>query len=301
MLSSIRNKRSSRTPGAGRIFMVLALTVGASFGQNGGSSLTVADVIAMLEQQLPESVILTRIKTHGKPFQLGTEELGRLKKAGASEKVMVMMLDPTAAGAPAASGPPPTPPPADPNNPDSPHSSGIYLYTTDREGKSRMVLLERAAYQGTKVGVLGYALTSGIKKAKSRAMIPGVRSNIRSTSSSPVFYFYFEEKAGGFGRSGFGATMSNPNQFALLKLEVRKSNRETVIAEVGITGASSGTDAKNMIPFKSERIRDGVFRVTPAAPLQAGEYCFLASLFGAGMGAGAAGAVDIFDFGISLE
>lgn len=74
-------------------------------------------------------------------------------------------------------------------------------------------------------------LTGGLKKAKTKAVIAGPRASIRA-EGSPVFYFYFDDKAAGLGKSYFGiANVSNPNQFALIKLEVAKSNRETVIME----------------------------------------------------------------------
>lgn len=265
----------------------------------------VPSVLEMKQAGLSEEIILARIRQEGKAIKLTTTEMVSLKKAGLSDAVIAALMNPAAASATGVVAVPGLTPKTtentdtvgDPHNPDNPHASGIYLYTTNRDGKPQMILLERAAYQGTKTGVLGYALTSGIKKAKTRAVIPGPRASIRSGDLRPVFYFYFEEKSGGLGRSGFGASMSNPNQFALLRLEVKKSNRETVVGEFGITGGSSGTDAKSMIPFKSERLREGTYKVVPTTAMEAGEYCFLASVFGAG----AAGAVDIFDFAVSSQ
>lgn len=70
--------------------------------------------------------------------------------------------------------------------------------------------------------------------------------------------------------------MSNPSQFALVKLEIKKSNRETIIGELGALGASLGTHEKSMTPFKSERVRTGLYKVTFPGPLEEGEYCFIA-------------------------
>jgi hypothetical protein len=167
-----------------------------------------------------------------------------------------------------------------------------------------MTVLERAAYQGAKTGgVFASAMTYGIKKAKEKAVIPGRRASIRTADASPVFYFYFDDKAAGLGKSYFGiGSLSNPNQFALIKLDVTKSNRETTIMEFGAFGSSSGTNTKAMIGFKSERIRNGLYKVTMNTPIEQGEYCFLASAgFAGAYGAGAAGAVDLFDFGVSIQ
>jgi hypothetical protein len=74
-------------------------------------------------------------------------------------------------------------------------------------------------------------------------------------------------------------------------------------------GSSSGSHDKAMIPFKSERLRAGLYKVT-VENLTPGEFCFLASTGNLGVvgpygvyggGAGAAGAADIFDFGMSKE
>ncbi len=283
-----------------RGYLLLLFTV-AAFAQSFG----VQDVIDMKQAGLSEEIILARVRQEGTPIKLTTDEMVALKEAGLSDAVIATLMNPTTVpAAPAVVIPGVTPKTTenthnvgDPNNPVDPHASGIYLYTTDREGAPQMILLERAAYQGTKTGILGYALTSGLKKAKTKAVIPGPRASIRSSDLRPVFYFYFEETAGGLGRSGFGASLSNPNQFALLRLEAKRSNRQTVIGQVGITGGSTGTDVKNMIPFRSERLRDGVYQVVPTAAMEPGEYCFLASVFGAG----AAGAVEIFDFAISTQ
>jgi hypothetical protein len=55
-----------------------------------------------------------------------------------------------------------------------------------------------------------------------------------------------------------------------------------------------------MVSFKSEKLRDGLYKVVPNGPMQPGECCFLASQANMGaFGAGAAGAAQIFDFAVS--
>jgi len=146
-------------------------------------------------------------------------------------------------------------------------------------------------------------LTYGIKKAKMKAVIPGQHASIRTLDAQPGFYFYFEDKAAGLGKSGFGSgAVSNPNQFALINLDVTKSSRETIIGEFGALGATTGTHEKSMVTFKSERIRAGLYKVVPNGPMTPGEYCFLVSQVSMGaFGAGAAGAAQIFDFAVNLN
>jgi hypothetical protein len=192
------------------------------------------------------------------------------------------------------------------NDPMTPHDSGIYLYTKDRDGKPQMIVLERASYQGAKSGgFFGSAMTYGLVKAKSRAVINGPHANLRVSEPSPTFYFYFDDKQAGLGKTYFGVgSLSNPNQFVLLKLEVKKSDRETVIGKYSAWGSSSGSDAGATIPFKAERLRTGLYKVTVDA-MPTGEYCFFASS-GATTTAGpiavtSTAGSDIFDFGVSLQ
>jgi hypothetical protein len=260
-------------------------------------------IIKMAQAGLSEDVIVSMVKTQPAKYALSPDQLISLKKAGVPDKVVAAMVE-KGSGAGSASGATPAAGAVAAGNPDDPmaaHDSGIYLYSKDRNGEYRMTVLEQAAYQGSKTGgLLTSAITYGLKKAKTKAVIPGQHASIRTPDSEPVFYFYFEDKAAGLGKGGFGAaSVSNPNQFALVKLDVKKSSRETVIGEIGTLGASSGTNEKAMVTFKSERLRPGLYKVVPNGPMELGEYCFLVSQMNLGAyGAGAAGAAQIFDFAV---
>jgi len=297
-----------------------------------GEGLNVESILTMVQAGLSEEIVIARIRREGKAFDLSPEDLIRLKKASVTDNILKVMMDPKAersvVGTPATgtpaqvvapapgipalpgqapSGATPAPgthtPTGAENDPMTPHDSGIYLYTKDRDGKARMIPLERAAYQGAKTGgTFTAAMTYGIKKAKMKAIIPGVKASIRTDDTNVVFFFYFDDKAASLGKSYFGSTnLSSPNQFALVKLEVKKSNRETIIGEFGAFGSSQGTHEKSMVQFKSERIRSGLYKVTVSS-MEQGEYCFLASSTMAGaFGSGAAAAMELFDFGVSTQ
>jgi len=273
--------------------------------------LTNDSILKMTKAGLSDEVIISMVRSQPARYTLTPEQLISLKTAGVPDKVVAAMVEKgaggrlpgagTASGATPASG---AVAQGDPNDPMCPHDSGIYLYSKDRNGEYKLTVLEQAAYQGSKTGgMLGTALTYGIKKAKMKAVIPGQHASIRTPDSQPVFYFYFEDKAAGLGKGGFGAAaISNPNQFALVKLDVTKSSRETIIGEFGSFGSSSGTNEKSMVTFKSERLRNGFYKVSPNQPMGPGEYCFLVSQVNMGAyGAGAAGAAQIFDFAVSPD
>jgi len=287
-------------------FVLMLAVLGAL---NAQEALTNDSILKMVKAGLSEDVVLSMVKSQPAKYALGPDQVITLKSAGVSDKVVAAMVERSAggnsfggsmaSGATPASG---TVSNGNPNDPAAPHDSGIYLYAKDRNGEYMMTVLEQAAYQGSKTGgMLGTALTYGIKKAKMKAVIPGQRASIRTPDAQPIFYFYFEDKAAGLGKGGFGSgAVSNPNQFALIKLDVTKSSRETTIGEFGALGVSSGTNEKSMVTFKSERLRTGLYKVTPNGPMTAGEYCFLVSQANMGaFGAGAAGAAQIFDFSVT--
>jgi hypothetical protein len=264
-------------------------------------AVTVSDVLSMASAGLSEDLIIASIRKTGKPANLNTSQMIQLKKANVSDAVIKAMLDPSSAASVvvvSSGSASHTASIGNPNDPSNPHESGIYALTKDRDGKEQMILLERAAYQGSKTGGLWKAqLTAGIMKAKVKAIIPGARATVRLQDASPVFYFYFEDRGAGLGKGLLAGNLTSPNQFALVKLEINKSNRETVTTEAGAFGGSTGTDAKAMVSFRSERIRPGVYKVSVSGLLADGEYCFIAGL----AGTGAAVAVDIFDFGIAAH
>jgi hypothetical protein len=248
--------------------------------------LTNDSIIKMVKAGLSEDIVLSMIKTQPAKYVLTPAELISLKSSGVPDKVVAAMvekgaggagaaiLNSNASGATTAAGTVAT---GDPNDPTAAHDSGIYLYAKDRNGEYKLTVLEQASSQASKTGGgLGFALTAGIKKMKTKTVIPGQHASIRTSESQPIFYFYFEDKAAGLGKFGAGA-VSNPNQFALLKLDVTKSSRETTVGEYGLSGMNTGAAEKSMVTFKSERLRSGLYKVVSNGPMEPGEYCFLAS------------------------
>jgi len=285
-------------------------------------SVTPDDVLTMMSVGLSDSIILAKIHQHNKPIDLSTDDLVRLKKAKVSDAVIRELIDPsTVPTAPqstvvvqnsllgngaAASGATPGADDlaGDPNDPMSPHDSGIYVFSTDHDGKPHMVELERTAYQGAKTGgMFTSSLTYGIAKAKSKAIIPGKASAIRVGDPQPIFYFYFDQKAAGLSSSSYftGQNISSPNQFALIHLGTDKATRSAEIGEFSMWGATSGNNQKDVVAFKSERVKPGLYKVTLSDVLKAGEYCFMAAPNSTSSYAGAVGntaAHDLFDFGV---
>jgi hypothetical protein len=134
-----------------------------------------------------------------------------------------------------------------------------------------------------------------VVKGKAKTEIPGPRAAVRTREAKPEFYMYFPSS----GSLGATDTVSSPSQFSLLHLDPKKDHRETTIFKVGFASASGGNDEKKTCKFNAEKIRPYVYRITPDASLQDGEYAFIAAT---GMsGSNAAANVVVFDFGVDIQ
>src|ERR1035437_9459574 len=111
--------------------------------------LTNDSVIKMIKAGLSEDVIASMVKTQPAKYTITPEELISLKTAGVPDRVVAAMVEKNAGG---TSGPISTATGAtpvagtvaagNPNDPLAPHDSGIYLYSKDRNGEYRLIVLE---------------------------------------------------------------------------------------------------------------------------------------------------------------
>ena len=278
------------------IILLMVLYVSTALAQR-STTVTNQTVLDMVKAKLPADLIVTKIQTSPGKFDLSTDALVKLTQSGVPSDVIKAMMQKSAAGATSAATAPVA---SDPNDPNSPHDPGIYAFYSDGRAK-KMVMLEPTVYtQGKSGGVFKSAMTYGIAKVKWKAVVRNAHANVQISDPNAVFYFYFEEKGEGLSHASFGGT-STPNEFTLVKFEVKNHDRETDVMKMNAFGASSGTDDKANIPFTFEKIRPGVYKVSAKAALPPGEYCFLSAQTGGAFAPGAAQASRLFDFGIVTE
>lgn len=275
--------------------------------------MTNLDVIKMVQAGLGESVVFATIRTAKRTaFELDPDNLIGLKKAGVTDGIVSLMLDPTA---------PPLPPRLPAGSPVLPTVLDTRARTTDsaapvevpREpgiyvdlgvGTPNLVALEPTTFsQGKSGGFFTSALTYGIVKAKWKAVVRSKNAGFRVSRGVPVFYFYFEQQPSGLGStSGFSGWLSgatSPNEFVLAKMEKKAKERELVVGEFAWYGSSSGTRSKDTVAFNAERLSSGIYRVTPSEPLPQGEYSFF---YAAGVSTFTPGMLGkLFDFGVDLQ
>jgi hypothetical protein len=263
-------------------------------------------VIKLVKAGLSDDLIVSTIAASQGAYDTTAEGLIALKTAGVSDKVVGAIVM-KASGATPAGNPASTAAGAQPaGNPDDPsadHEAGIYIYSDSAPAGSKMTMLEPSVYsQGKSGGFLASAMTYGIAKIKMKAVLRGAHANARVSDPQPVFYFYFETKSAGLSQSSnafFGGT-STPNEYTLLKFDVKGETRETLVGSMNAFGGSGGTDDKAVTSFTYTKLRPGVYKVMLNAALQPGEYGFISASGGAMVtpyGGAATTNSRVFDFG----
>ncbi len=246
----------------------------------------VQDVIDMLDAKVSEEVVIRMINKANLRFTLNAKDVVALTKAGASERVL-HELDPSIPlSKPADSAravPPPDPAPpvpvvkpevkveADPNDPDAPHTPGIYLYT-EKNGERKMVPINKTVPQNSRTK--NTPVVSVVKGAYIYAFLPRAKAVVRTAYHQPIFYFYVGET------SQINSAVDSPGQVALIKMDPQTmqgmEGRRMAYAKVphAFSKPIVGTDPKAMRLFKYERTSPRAFRLIPDNELDSGEYCF---------------------------
>ena len=261
-------------------------------------------IIKLVKAGLSDDLIVNTINASPGSYVATVDGLIALKTAGASDKVVSAIVLKASGGtpSPAASVAAPGQAAGNPDDPTAAHEAGIYIYIDSAPAGSKMTMLEPSVYsQGKTGGVYASAMTYGIAKMKIKAVLRGAHANARVSDPQPVFYFYFEEQGAGLSHASapFGGT-STPNEYTLLKFDIKGETRETVVGKANAFGASGGTDDKAITNFTYTKLRPGVYKVMLNAALQPGEYGFISSA-GQGIVSPYAGVATsssrVFDFG----
>lgn len=258
--------------------------------------LTNADIVKMVKAGLGDSVTIAAIQQASqKSFDLSPEALVALKQAGVTEGILKAMLG---TSAPAQAAPSDTP---DPNNPLAGRAPGLYFDKGTGSGKPELVTLQATSITQMKSkGGFASAMSYGIAKSSMVAVVGGAQAKLRTTHPQPVFYFYFDTKAGNFGNA-FGAWMASatsPDEFVLVEMQRDRKNdeRDLEVGQFRTFSHSMGVQSKDRVDFKAEQMLPGVFRVTTTQRLSPGEFCFFYAQGAAALMGGVTG--KLFDFGI---
>lgn len=258
------------------------------------------EVMTLSKAGLNQSVIINKIRTSKTDFDLSTDALIKLKQAGISDEIVNAMLEAksgrsmtTNSGAGVAESRTNN----DPNDPMAKHGYGIYLYE-EKDGERKMTQLQPSvSAQNRTGGIFTSQMTYGIGKVKIKANLPGRNSKIQITDTKPTFYFYLDKDSGGLNTSS--GIPSTPQEFALIRFNIRSDNREVTIGKANIFGAKGGLSDEYVVQFNAEDLGDGIFKITPAIELKKGEYGFFLINSGNSNASNAVGS-KFFDFGVNM-
>jgi hypothetical protein len=281
---------------------MLAVTIGVSTVARAQETMTNDEVISLTKAGLAGSVIIGKIRTSKSNFDMSTDALIKLKQSGVGDDVVAAMLEAksgvSTAAVPAVntSGAAAVAPSGDPNDPMSKHGYGIYLFE-DKDGARKMTQLKpNVSAQNRTGGLFTSQMTYGIGKVKTKANLPGRNANLQLTNTAPTFYFYLDVTSGGLNTAS--GIPSDPNEFTLVRFNVRSDNREVTIGKSNAFGGKGGLSDEYVVQFKAEDLGNGIFRITPAVALTKGEYGFYLVNSGNSNASAAVGS-KFFDFGIN--
>ena len=142
---------------------------------------------------------------------------------------------------------------------------GIY-YNGKKLGYSRMV--------GKRVGnALGAYMTMGLTTVKINRVVEGATAELEVTEKKPEFKVVFGEKD--FTTGFIFTDRENLNRLLLVKLSVKKKNRNLNVGKYGITKIKTQTDEDNLVQLAIDQTDENTYTIHPREELEEGtEYCF---------------------------
>ncbi len=246
--------------------------------QSPTNELTVDQVCQLVQAKLSEDLIVTKIKKNNKAFDLDTEQLLQLKKTGASDNIIRLLMDPTAQPvaalavvAPAAPAPPAvetttaprvTAVPAQPKEQDPaisrvPEQAGLYYLNGPELVKIDLKTLASAKAAGR----FGHMVSLGIKSIKTNAYLIGPSARTRVKETSPTFYVRLPENY-------------SIDELVLVSLYAKPDRRELeVSAQKGAVGAKQGLRMEVMKPFETQELGSRLYKIATNI-IGKGEYLF---------------------------
>jgi hypothetical protein len=259
-------------------------------------TLTNATVIALVNAGLGQETIAAKVRNATGDYDVSTEKLIELKRLGVSDSIIAAMLDSATKSQTQAA----TAFQNESTDPKLPHAAGLYVLA-DWDSPAKMARLDATtANQSRTSGMFGAILTSGLAPLKIKTAIPNPTAKIKVKNARPTFYFYFDQANpnGGVGSlyfSSLGASVTSPNEFSIVKFQVKKQLREVTTGQASFGGQKFGLVDKDKTPFSASDVSPGVFKVQIDGAMPKGEYGFVYST-GGGIGGGAISRV--FDFTI---
>ncbi len=213
--------------------------------------MTNQDVIRLVQAKVGDDFVIAKIKQSKTKFDLSTDSIVQLKQAGVSDRVLAVMLNPTADTTEGKSSPPQPTRSVDPVNAKLPTSVGIFY----QHGQTYEEIPQETA--NTRMST-ARIITGGLLRNKTEHKVPGKSSKVLIAEGIPRFLIHLP------GRDVTKLEM-------LSVLEVRASERVVFTVEGRV---SNNTNRKAVAATMEER-GQGYIEIWPKEPLPAGEYAIV--------------------------
>ena len=212
----------------------------------------VEDVIALVEADLGEDVIVEKLRQNATPFDLSIDQLLALKKAGVSSEIIKTMMNPVIGSGAAAAGA--SKGTKDPNWPSEiPDELGLYTKVN-----GTMTQLEPEVVSWKVRGKLMAVATRGFAGGHQNGVVRG--RNSRYQISMPLELFIVVPEG------------TSANEYQCVSMRQKERQREFRIMTAGIVKA--GTADKNFVFFNAEKVASRLYRIQ-LTQLERGEYGFV--------------------------
>jgi hypothetical protein len=290
------------------ILSVLLLMFAFQGYSQSGNVLKNDDIVKMANSKLADNVILTKISSSHVDFKIDTDDIIKLKENGVSDAVIDAMISKQTSNE------------KDNLNQKGNHSinggvvfknSGIYF---SQDGN--LIPLDPTIVTSTKDNgscVSNCLVVYGLGQKSNISELEGREANY-SVETEPTFYFNFEpvkkslnsasseQEVDFFSRILGDNTAVSPNEFKLIKLDVKKNSRVyvsgTVKASTGSVDYSIGD--KYIVNYKYSKVSEYVYEIKFPDGLLPGEYCFyyLSSKGSNPYSMGEANDIKVYDFSV---
>jgi hypothetical protein len=241
------------------VVLIFALPIAAAPKSQSQKPLTNADVIALVEAGLSESIVIEKIKTSATQLDTSTDELLKLKKAAVPEGVIRLMVNPDAKPeAPSAAvtpwqqavsdAPAPCQAPSQGPVPWLAGNSPAMWYLADGNERNEIM------YERGTISTVGFA---GIG---ARLLILHPLNASLRLKPATVFY-----------------SCINPTDAPLVKFELDKeeNERNTSVGKITPFNQSFRISEGDLVPMTIQKTPQGFFEIKPRTDLVPGEYGFV--------------------------
>ena len=260
----------------------------------GGEVLDNAAVVRLSRAGLGEPAVAALVRSTRGHYDISTPALVALSKAGVPSGAIAAMIK-VQRGAEAAEVKPDSPDPA------QPHPAGVYVLARWLPDEKMLAMRPVTTTRTTSGSVLGYAYAGGQIPVSFRAILPQPHAAMLAGETRPTFYFFTGAATGSQHLTTVWGAAPNPDEVSLVRFITTHNGREVKIGSFTIRGAKLGVDDRDALPFAVKDVAPGVIAVQPEVDLPPGEYGFIQTVGGVGVGAAQAStsSARVFDFAVA--